>query len=155
MGKLEKTSVKLVPFEASDLEEFYRIAKDEEVKRFVKILYPEDKEEAEIILEMLTEDTNYIAFKILNGKGKFTGAIIGEKKGKKTIEISYFIGAEYRGKGYCTQAVIKFKKFLKDCKYKRIEFAINPKNRKSQTIMEKLEIPLQYVSKYRIYGVNI
>jgi len=119
MKELGKTNVRLVEIIESDLEEFYRIAKNKEVKQFVKILHPEDMEEAEIIIEMLTVDSNYIAYKILNEKEKFVGVIIGEKKGKGTVEISYFIAEEYRGNGYCTHAVVEFKKLLKKQKYKK------------------------------------
>ena len=155
MRKLGQTTVELAKITESDLEEFYRIAKNEEVKQFVKILYPEDMEEAEIIIEMLTVDSNYIAYKILNEKEKFVGVIIGEKKGKGTVEISYFIAEEYRGKGYCTQAVVRFKQLLKKQKYKKMEFSIDLRNKKSQNVMKRLRIPLLYTSRLRIYALDI
>lgn len=155
MKELGKTNVRLVEIIESDLEEFYRIAKNKEVKQFVKILHPEDMEEAEIIIEMLTVDSNYIAYKILNEKEKFVGVIIGEKKGKGTVEISYFIAEEYRGNGYCTHAVVEFKKLLKKQKYKKMEFSIDLRNKKSQNVMKRLRIPLLYTSRLRIYALDI
>ena len=155
MKKLGQTTVELAKITKSDLKEFYRIAKNEEVKQFVKILYPEDMEEAEIIIEMLTVDSNYIAYKILNEKEKFVGVIIGEKKGKGTVEISYFIAEEYRGNGYCTHAVVEFKKLLKKQKYKKMEFPIDLRNKKSQNVMKRLRIPLLYTSRLRIYAIDI
>ena len=155
MKKLGQTTVELAKITESDLEEFYRIAKNKEVKQFVKILYPEDMEEAEIIIEMLTVDSNYIAYKILNEKEKFVGVIIGEKKGKGTVEISYFIAEEYRGKGYCTHAVVEFKKHLEKQKYKKMEFSIDLRNKKSQNVMKRLRIPLLYTSRLGIFALDI
>ena len=151
MKKLDETNVKLVKIQESDLEEFYRIAKEREVEKFVKICYPEDFEEAKIILEMFTEDTNYIALKIQNDNNEFVGIIIGEEKSREIIEISYFIGKEFRGHGYCTLAVKEFRKILKDRGYKEVQFAIASNNKNSQKDMKRLKIPMSYVSRYQIY----
>lgn len=151
MKRLEETTVELVEIQSSDVREFYRIAHNEDVKKFVKILYPEDMEEANIIIEMLMDSSNYISYKILNCKGEFVGIILGEKKGKGTIDVSYFIGKEFRGHGYCTVAVSELEKKLKEQNFKGVQFAIDPKNKNSQKVMRRLRIPMEYERRFQIY----
>ena len=155
MKKLGQTTVELAKIKESDREEFYRIAKNKEVKRFIEILYPEDMEEAKIILEMLSDDHNYIAYKIQIGKEKTVGIIMGEKKGKGVAEISCFIAKEYRHNGYCRQAIVAFRDVLKKNNFKKMQFAVNSKNEDSLKIMRGMEIPLIHESEYRIYELEI
>ncbi len=153
MKRLEETTVELVKIQSSDAWEFYRIAHNGEVEKFVASLFPEDIEEANIIIEMLMDGSNYISYKIQNSKGEFVGVIHGEKHVNGMIDVSYFIGKEFRGHGYCTVAVSKFEKKLKEQNFKGMQFVIDQKNRKSKKVMKRLKIPMdhEYLQRFLIY----
>lgn len=145
MEKLGKTSVNLKEFQESDLEEFYRIAKNKGVKKFVRIFYPEDMEEAKMILDMLRDTTNYISFKILDEDNRIVGGIVGDKIGRGKIDVSYFIGEEYRKNGFCTQAVSLFEQYLKEkSKITTMQFYVARDNKRSQNVMKRLSIKLDH-----------
>lgn len=145
MEELGKTSVSLKEFQESDLEEFYRIARNKGVKKFVKVFYPEDMEEARMILDMLQDNTNYISFKIVDREGNFVGGILGDKIGRGKIDISYFIGEDYRKNGYCTDAVSLFESYLKEnSNMKFMHFYVAKENKKSQNVMKRLGIKLDH-----------
>lgn len=154
--KSELTSVKLEKFKQSDTEEFYRIAKNDGTKKFVKLFYPENLDEAQKIVEMFTEDSNYVAFKILDESGAIVGAISGEKKGKGRMEVSYFTSPRFRKNGYCTSAVKLFEIYLKEnTRIKEIYFQIASNNKASKNVMQRLSVPLAYVRMYNVYVKKI
>ena len=155
MKKSDKTNVSLKEFQESDLKEFYRIAKNEEVKKFVKLFYPENFEETHKIFE-LSKNTKYVIFKIVDINDEILGAIAGEKIGRKTMEVSYFIGARHRGRGYCTSALKLFKKYVKEnTNCRTLKFRIASNNRKSQEVMNRLNISHKYTGIYKVYELEI
>lgn len=154
MKKLDKTNVYLKEFQESDLEEFYRIAKNKEVKQFVKLFYPNTFEDTKKILELAKKD--YIVFKIVDERDSITGAIAGRKTENKIIDVSYFIGPRYRGKGYCSKAVKLFKAYLKKTSnYKVMRFLIASNNYSSQHVMNRVGISYKYTRMYRVYECKI
>lgn len=154
--KSELTNVKLEKFEENDTEAFYRIAKNEGTKKFVKLFYPESMEEARKIVEMFIDDSNYVAFKILDQYGVIVGAIAGEKKGIGRMEISYFTGTRFRQMGYCTSAIKLFESYLKEnTRINEIYFRIASNNIKSKNVMRRMSIPLAYVKMYNVYAKKI
>ena len=157
MNKLEKTNVILKEIQKSDLDEFYRIANEKGVEKYVGFMYPEDVEDAEVTLDFLM-DPEYICFKISESEsGNMVGIIFGDEVSEDEIDISFFIGNEYRKKGYCAMAVTLYEEYLKQhTEFKKMQFYIKKKNRKSQNVMKRLGIHEKSRDKYAIiYGKRI
>ena len=78
-----------------------------------------------------------------------TGMVLGEKKPKKVMEVSYFISAKVRRKGYCKEAICQFAKYISEnTKYKELEFCIRHANKPSKRFMEKkLKVQPVYMTK--------
>lgn len=159
MNETMNTNVTLVPFIKEDTDEYLKLANEEQVEKFFKLAYCRNKSEANDIIELFTTSEDYIAFKILNCKNQFVGIIVGEKKEKKkTIEISYFIGKEFRKKKYCKNAIIEYAKYIAknfSQKYKNLEFCISIINYPSKNVMNTLGIKLAYTRGYAHYRCPI
>lgn len=145
----KETNVTLEKFEYGDEVEYLHIAKDEKIEKFFQLAYCANMEEAVDLMELYIESTNYIAFKILDSFKNMVGAILGDRKDKKTIEVSYFIGNEYRKNGYCQSAIKLYEKYIaEETKYNMLEFCIACNNEKSQRVMQALKIRKTYVREY-------
>lgn len=146
------TNVTLEKFEYDDVYEYFSIAKDEKVKTFFRMAYCDTLEEAKEFMELCIESSNYIAFKILNSSCEIVGIILGEKKAKKILEVSYFIGKEHREHGYCQNAIKLFEQYvLQNTKYRTLEFCIACNNEKSKHVMQALKVPKAYVRRFIHY----
>lgn len=141
MEELGKTNVILKEFQESDLEEFYRISREEKIRKFVGFMCPETRAEAKEIVQFLLEPT-FICFKIVETKSnKMVGIILGDALTDETVDISYFVGSMYRKKGYCSAAVTLMEKYLHDnYDYKVMRFYIRKDNEKSKNVMRRLGI---------------
>lgn len=155
MNETIDTNVTLVPFIKEDTVEYLKLANEVEVGKFFKLAYCRNKSEANDIIDLFTTSEDYIAFKILNCKNQLVGTIVGEKKErKKTIEISYFIGKDFRGRRYCENAIIEYAKHIAknfSQKYKCLEFCISIINYPSKKVMNTLGIKLAYTRGYAHY----
>lgn len=150
MEKLERTSVVLETIhEDDDVEEFYQIAQDEGVMEYVGFMYPTDLMHAQEILDFLS-DPEFICFKIIEvDTGDMVGIILGEPLTSTIIDISYFIGADYRGQGYCSSAVQQIEEYLKeDTCFTMMRFFVRDDNERSQNVMSRLGIQQRFGSVY-------
>lgn len=156
MSEIKVTNVTLEKISKKDSEEYLKIANDEGVRKFFKLAYCRNISESQDVIETLTESNDYIAFKILNKSNEFVGLIIGEKKPKKIIEISYFIGKEYRKKEYCSSAIIEFAKYMdENTDFQKFEFCISLINDSSKRVMSHLGIRRAYIRGYEHYRCYI
>ena len=130
--------IQLARFTLEDATAYLRIANDTAIKNFFRLAYCENLEEAQDLMELCVNSCNYEAFKILDEQGQIVGMILGEKKPKKVMGVSYFICAQMRKKGYCKEAICNFAKYISEnTKYKELEFCVRPKNKPSKMLMEK------------------
>ena len=105
------------------------------------------------LMELCVNSCDYDAFKILDEKDRIVGIILGEKKPKKIMEVSYFIATKMRRKGYCKEAIYEFAKHIREnTKYKELMFCVRHKNKPSRAFIErKLRIRPEYMSKDFVY----
>lgn len=152
MGKLERTNVVLeMIHEDEDLEEFYQIAQDSGVQEYVGFMYPTDRMQAREILDFLA-DQRLICFKIVEvGTYNMVGIILGDPLTSTMIDISYFVGADYRGQGYCSSAVRQFEDYLReDTYFKYMRFFVKEDNAESQGVMNRLGIQRKFGNIYML-----
>ena len=151
-----KTNVTLKKIDECDLDKFYLIAKENRVKKFVKLFYPNDMQEAEKIIRMLSKNSDYLAFAILDKNQRLVGVISGERKGNEIIEVSYFIGSRYRKNGYCIEAITLYEKYLQEnTSIKEMQFQIDSSNKSSIDVMKRLNIKKKCARFYEIYSKKI
>ena len=141
--------IKLERFNLSDANAYLKIAQDASVEKFFRLAYCEDLEEAQDLMELCVNSCNYDAFKILDEQNQIIGLVLGEKKPKKVMEVSYFISAKVRRKGYCKEAICQFAKYISEnTKYKELEFCIRHANKPSKKFVEKkLKVQPVYMTK--------
>ena len=151
MEELEKSNVSLKEIQKSDRDEFYRIAKDSRVKKFVGFLYPEDKTDAESILDFII-DPDYICFKIVESEsGNMVGVIFGDKLSEEKIDVCFLVGKDYRKRGYCTTAINLFATYLKEnTAFKEMQFYVRSRNKNSRNVMKRLRIMPKITQKKEI-----
>ena len=153
--KLKVPIVTLEHFSYADAEEYYKIAKDFEIRKFFRFAYTAKERDANELLDAWINSTNYEAFKILNERNKMVGAILLEKKPKKIMEVCYFIGNNYRRRGYCCAAIQEVIEYVKNTNYKTLEFCIACNNQKSQNVMKRMNAYKKYVGKYIHYQIDL
>ena len=141
--------IKLERFNLSDANAYLKIAQDISIEKFFRLAYCENLEEAQDLMELCVNSCNYDAFKILDEQNQIIGLVLGEKKPKKVMEVSYFISAKVRRKGYCKEAICQFAKYISEnTKYKELEFCIRHANKPSKKFMEKkLKVQPVYMTK--------
>ena len=141
--------IRLERFNLNDANAYLEIVQDTSVEKFFRLAYCEDLEEAQDLMELCVNSCNYDAFKILDEQNQIVGMVLGEKKPKKVMEVSYFISAKMRRKGYCKEAICQFAKYISEnTKYVELEFCIRHANKPSKRFMEKkLKVQPVYMTK--------
>ena len=141
--------IRLERFNLNDANAYLEIAQDASVEKFFRLAYCKDLEEAQDLMELCVDSCNYDAFKILDEQNQIVGMVLGEKKPKKVMEVSYFISAKVRRKGYCKEAICQFAKYISEnTKYKELEFCIRHANKPSKRFMKKkLKVQPVYMTK--------
>lgn len=135
---MEESMIRLERFKLNDANAYLKISKDADVKKFFRLAYCETLEEAQDLMELCVNSCNYEAFKILDEQDEIVGMILGEKKPKKVMEVSYFVSAKMRRKGYCKEAICEFAKYIvENTRYKELEFCVRHKNKPSKAFLEK------------------
>ena len=141
--------IRLERFNLNDANAYLEIVQDTSVEKFFRLAYCEDLEEAQDLMELCVNSCDYDAFKILDEQNQIIGLVLGEKKPKKVMEVSYFISAKVRRKGYCKEAICQFAKYISEnTKYKELEFCIRHANKPSKKFVEKkLKVQPVYMTK--------
>lgn len=145
--------IRLERFNLNDANAYLEVAQDASIEKFFRLAYCEELEEAQDLMELCVNSCDYDAFKILDEKDRIVGIILGEKKPKKIMEVSYFIATKMRRKGYCKEAIYEFAKHIREnTKYKELMFCVRYKNKPSRAFIErKLRIRPEYMSKDFVY----
>ncbi len=152
MEKLERTNVVLETIhEDDDAEEYYQIAQDSGIQEYVGFMYPTDLMHAQEILDFLS-DPRLICFKIIEvDTGDMVGIILGDPLTSTIIDISYFVGADYRGQGYCSSAVQQLEEYLReDTCFTIMRFFVKEDNEESQNVMSRLGIERRFGNVYML-----
>ncbi len=145
--------VSLRKFTDDDVLEYYSIAQDS--NDYFLFGYCRNIKDAEDVIDTYINSDELESFAILNEKLELIGAIICITKGN-ILEISYFIGLEYRRKGYCFETLKLVEKLAKKRKMKKIEFFILKDNLKSINLAKKFGAKLKRNCKnYYILQKNI
>ena len=145
--------ISLRKFTDDDVLEYYSIAQDS--NDYFPFGYCRNIKDADDVIDTYINSDELESFAILNEKLELIGAIICITKGN-ILEISYFIGLEYRRKGYCFETLKLVEKLAKKRKMKKIEFFILKDNLKSINLAKKFGAKLKRNCKnYYILQKNI
>lgn len=147
--------LRLRPFCGGDVDAFYKIVQDEQIKKFLPGVYAKTKKEAKEIIGIYKkgdfENDYYLAIEDKRTK-TFIGAIIATRLTKSDIETSYFLRDEFRGKGLMNEALTAFsKRFVKISSGRRLIFAVNRENQASLDVMDNVPAKLINTSKEYYY----
>ena len=122
MFYIETKRLELTPFRLEDAEEYFQIISDKDIAKYVPYSSAKTLDTTKKHLEVYEkgdfERDFYICIRSKE-TGKIIGAIIGCALSYAILDISYFIGKDYRGLGYCSEAMKAFIKYLKDNNLKR------------------------------------
>ena len=132
--------ISLRKFTDDDVLEYYSIAQDS--NDYFPFGYCRNIKDADDVIDTYINSDELESFAILNEKLELIGAIICITKGN-ILEISYFIGLEYRRKGYCFETLKLVEKLAKKRKMKKIEFFILKDNLKSINLAKKFGAKLK------------
>lgn len=143
---IEGRGILLRPFTLNDVNEFYLIAHDKAVKEFVPYAYCATRRKAkELVANYVTYDfKNDFYYAICNATdGKMIGAIMAYRiPNSQCLDVSGFIGANYRRKGYMLAATMLFiDAIAKNTKLECLRFTVSPYNQPSMSIMWTLGLP--------------
>ena len=140
---IKSPEVLLRPFTLDDVDAFYQIAHNREVKQFVPYAYTGFRRTAkELIRNYITYDfTNDFYYAICKSDtNELIGAILAYRlPNTKILDTSYFIGKEHRGKSYMMKALRLFISHIaKETNYDYLRFVVSPYNKISLGIMFEL-----------------
>lgn len=139
---LEGKRILLRRFKNEDVKEYFKIATDESMKKYLPYASPDDLEECiELIENYSNLDFINDFYLIIEDKDshQMIGAILSFRTSALELDTSYFIGKDFRGNGFVIEALQVFIDYLsKNCIYKTLFFMIKNDNLPSTKIMEKL-----------------
>lgn len=151
--------VLLRPLSIKDAKVLARLANDYSVSRFTHVPYPYKLKDAlDFIKKINKKGTNEIVFAIINKKTKaYMGNVdfIRIEKRDKRAEIGYWLGKEYRNKGYMTEATRLIVDYgFNKLKFNRIEISCSTKNKASERVIkDKLKARFEGILRERmIFG---
>lgn len=139
---IETTRLILRPFRMEDLDEYFSLITDEDIRKYVysytRISSKEDLSELVSVYAQgdFTNDFYYvICDKVTNN---IIGAIIAVKNPNCILDVSYLIGKSFRNRGYLKEALLGFINFLlnSDFFYSQLELVTENDNLVSQHIIE-------------------
>jgi RimJ/RimL family protein N-acetyltransferase len=145
LEKIESKRLVLRPLETNDASDIQRLAGDYEVARWAEnVPHPYEDGEAEKFIDHSAEKyrrNEAYTFAIVESEtGKFIGTIDIRLEGKikGEGEIGYWIGREYQGKGYATEATRSLLAFAVDhLELERIIANVLEKNDASISVLKK------------------
>ena len=128
MNNIKSKRVTLRKIRREEVSEYFQIAYDEEIKKFLPYAYCENFEEAEYFLESMVDNTKTSGeLGIVNEDDKLVGVITYERNIKDMYELNFFIGQNFRKKGYALESITaligrlskegELTKYIMACKY--------------------------------------
>ena len=145
-------------FNLGDMERFYHIIQDADIKRYLKGVYVKSKKALEENIKVYKNaDFKNDYYYVIEDKesGTMLGAIIATRTCGNDIEVTYLTGRMYRGNKYMTEALEAFIKHVK--RYNAgmtLLFSVEKDNIPSLKIMQKLGIRLTRKDKKRFYFIT-
>lgn len=132
--------VYLRKFTYDDVLEYYSIAQDS--NDYFPFGYCRNIRDAKGVIDTYINSEELESFAILNEKSELIGAIVCETQ-RDIFEISYFIGLEYRRKGYCLETLKLTEQIAKKREMEKIVFLIKKDNLKSINLAKKFGAELK------------
>lgn len=156
--EIQAGEYKLRSFTEDDAINFYYLAHDEIVRKYVPYAYPKNIKYAhEMVKDYVKGDCINDFYMLIQHNKDLVGMIIAVKIKWRTLEVSAFISPEYRGKGIMTIAMKSFKKWLSDnTEYERLLMFIEEENIASNCQIKKIGGAFSHVyEKYNVYKVAV
>lgn len=128
------------PLQMSDVSGFFRIARDDAVKKYVPYAYPISFKDAkndfrEFYTKCDLQHDFYLAL-VDKTKNKLVGSLIVTQNSRKEFDMSLIIGEEFRGKRYMRECLQAFVNVMK--KGSVLLFIIEKSNEASYNLVSKL-----------------
>ena len=143
MYYVETKRLILRPFSLCDAKEYFKIISDKDIVKYVPYSSALKLETTYEHLETYVEGDFRRDFYVcicLKETNQIIGAIIAVSLSEVLLDVSYFIGAEFRNKGYCTEAMMAFMRSIYDISPEmgwRLNFTIEDDNAPSIRVAEK------------------
>jgi RimJ/RimL family protein N-acetyltransferase len=142
------------PIDERDIDEIFAMRSDSEVMRFIR--EPQNREESISWVKLVSSrwETEQIGFCALIEKSsnEFVGWCgIWQLQETGEFEIGYAVGRRFWGKGFATEAALKFLQYaFEKLKSEKIVAVAQPENAGSRRVMEKLGMQYDYTGEF--YG---
>ncbi len=122
-------------WQTSDIDTYFKLCHETEVRKYFNTLYCKNIKEVKALFKC-RKKKGFFNFLIEDGENT-VGVIVGNPK-RYSLEISYFIGKEFRRNGYCVKAITALQEELKNSKYKAMHFKVSKYNLGSLAVMKKI-----------------
>lgn len=119
----------------TDMNTYFDLCHEKEVREYFDTLYCRNIKEVKVLFKNRKKKKFYNF--LIEVNQNVVGVVVGNAQ-KNSIEVSYFIGKEFRRKGYCVKAIALLKEAFKDTQYKSLHFKISKYNANSLKVMEKI-----------------
>jgi len=145
-------------FNFGDVERFYQIIRDTDVKRYLKGVCVKSKKVLEENIKVYKNaDFKNDYYYVIEDKesGTMLGAIIATRTCGNEIEVKYLTGRMYRGNKYMTEALEAFINHVKrNNSQMRLVFTVECDNIPSLKLMQKLGIRLARKDRKHFYFIT-
>ena len=122
-------------WQTSDIDTYFKLCHETEVRKYFNTIYCKNIKEVKALFKS-RKKKEFFNFLIEDGENT-VGVIVGNPK-RYSLEISYFIGKEFRRNGYCVKAITALQEELKNSKYKAMHFKVSKYNFGSLAVMKKI-----------------
>lgn len=143
MNLVETERLILCPFSIEDLEEYFQIVDDPDIRKYVSSASKDSIDELKELIKCYSEgnfrDDFYFEIREKN-TNKIVDSIIAVRPDSTTLNVSYLIGSKYRGNGYMTEALLGFIRYIyNDVSkiYHSLNLWIKNENIVSQRVVQK------------------
>lgn len=128
-------TISIRKWQTSDIDTYFKLCHEAEVREYFNTLYCKNLKEVKALFKA-RKNKEFFNFLIEDEKNT-VGVIVGNPK-RYSVEVSYFIGKEFRRNGYCVKAITALQEELKNSKYKAMHFKVSKYNLGSLAVMEKI-----------------
>ena len=142
---MNNSQIYLEKLTLNDVNDYLTISNNQEVKRFYSYAYACDINQAYEILTNITNENDYLSYKIINHENICVGIFICEKN-RAQLGVSYIIKKEYRHQGYATKGLTKLILDIKKFNfYKEILFIADSENTYSNKLLSSFDCKIEAV----------
>lgn len=150
---LETERLILRPMTDADVEEVFRMRRDDEIMRFIREPVA-SRREAEDWIKMISsrwaKDRIGFCGVIEKQSGKFAGWCgLWQLKESREIEVGYAIVKDFWRKGFASEAANAFLAYgFNELSFEKIVAVARPENAGSRAVMEKIGMRFDYIGKF-------